>query len=779
MSEQKLDSRQSQQSQPKIRLRNPFTKGSPAPPPPPDAISAISSMLEPQAVHTEDDPHQSPTKEESEKKKKKATPPPGTFEYVVKEGDKLRSLAAQFDTTPSVLKKLNRLTMDFLYPEQVLRIPDENYITLNAPSIKKSPSDLSSRAAHPHPLAKEEVVPKKVFPGHLVRSQASCHSIVDEMDLPPRPLSQDEAEYLDHECFERFIKIHSLYITEHNGPIDGVLLVTPNAVMFDPNVSNPLVMEKGADEFGMIAKMDTIMSASIYHDLDALQSMRNRKKDLTSAKPPVYRPDPPAPSAVSPAKSATKVTNLESGDVTPTTAINTDPQHSPDDAILASDAGEGQLSASSQNSSHVYSDVVGNETISIQNSALVNNDSHIVAENDTPVQKVLDDGTTDLTEKTGLLLNPSDLTMFSLPVDDTSCDLDSATLEGIAKGCEHTAEKPADTDSDISASNCRHAEAEMVPEGLAVDTHKQAAQEPSLYLCLRVGQPINKLVSKNCPIESYNKKKRPEYCFSIPREKVDLLYAFFIQWRPEVYDQEKACGNMEGFVAITEDGSKICNDSSEAYTEESKQLSHHLGHQVALDWEIVSWEEVRRRRTIDDFEKYVHLPELKSESLIITEDHVKKLLRCLPARVEGYPWELAFGSEQHGYSLHQMYRNMNDLDCPVLLIIETTENQIFGALSSCPFHMSESFYGTGESFLFTFVDGFKTYSWTGLNNFFNRGDHTCLIIGSGEGSYGLWLDEDIYLGRTQNCRTYANDPLTGNEEDFHIKRLEVWSFHEG
>ena len=193
------------------------------------------------------------------------------------------------------------------------------------------------------------------------------------------------------------------------------------------------------------------------------------RKDLTSAKPPVYRPDPPAPSAVSPAKSATKVTNLESGDVTPTTAINTDPQHSPDDAILASDAGEGQLSASSQNSSHVYSDVVGNETISIQNSALVNNDSHIVAENDTPVQKVLDDGTTDLTEKTGLLLNPSDLTMFSLPVDDTSCDLDSATLEGIAKGCEHTAEKPADTDSDISASNCRHAE--------AGETHMAATHE--------------------------------------------------------------------------------------------------------------------------------------------------------------------------------------------------------------------------------------------------------------------------------------------------------------
>lgn len=61
------------------------------------------------------------------------------------------------------------------------------------------------------------------------------------------------------------------------GAIDGVLLVTPNAVMFDPNVSNPLVIEKGADEFGMIAKMDTIMSAAIYHDLEAIQSLQKRR----------------------------------------------------------------------------------------------------------------------------------------------------------------------------------------------------------------------------------------------------------------------------------------------------------------------------------------------------------------------------------------------------------------------------------------------------------------------------------------------------------------------
>ena len=54
-------------------------------------------------------------------------------------------------------------------------------------------------------------------------------------------------------------------------------MVTPNAVMFDPNVSNPLVIDKGADEFGMIATMDSVMSAAIYHDEVAIECLQKRK----------------------------------------------------------------------------------------------------------------------------------------------------------------------------------------------------------------------------------------------------------------------------------------------------------------------------------------------------------------------------------------------------------------------------------------------------------------------------------------------------------------------
>ena len=53
--------------------------------------------------------------------------------------------------------------------------------------------------------------------------------------------------------------------------VSGVLLVTPNAIMFDPNVSDTLVIERGADEYGMIAPMETVISAAMYHDIAAMR----------------------------------------------------------------------------------------------------------------------------------------------------------------------------------------------------------------------------------------------------------------------------------------------------------------------------------------------------------------------------------------------------------------------------------------------------------------------------------------------------------------------------
>src|SRR4029434_5480360 len=48
----------------------------------------------------------------------------------------------------------------------------------------------------------------------------------------------------------------------------------------------------------------------------------------------------------------------------------------------------------------------------------------------------------------------------------------------------------------------------------------------------------------------------------------------------------------------------------------------------------------------------------------------------LPARGQGYPWRRAYGTEAHGTSLKTLYRNLAELDCPVLLVIKDMDNQV-------------------------------------------------------------------------------------------------------
>lgn len=51
------------------------------------------------------------------------------------------------------------------------------------------------------------------------------------------------------------------------GVVSGVLLVTPNAVMFDPNVSDQLVIEHGPESYGVIAPMEFVVNSAIYYDI--------------------------------------------------------------------------------------------------------------------------------------------------------------------------------------------------------------------------------------------------------------------------------------------------------------------------------------------------------------------------------------------------------------------------------------------------------------------------------------------------------------------------------
>ena len=48
----------------------------------------------------------------------------------------------------------------------------------------------------------------------------------------------------------------------------------------------------------------------------------------------------------------------------------------------------------------------------------------------------------------------------------------------------------------------------------------------------------------------------------------------------------------------------------------------------------------------------------------------------------------------------------------------------------------------------------QVYSWTGENNFIVRGGLGSLVVGSSEGHFGLWLDENFNMGRSMPVSTF-------------------------
>ncbi|XP_063307244.1 oxidation resistance protein 1 isoform X3 [Pelobates fuscus] len=176
-----------------------------------------------------------------------------------------------------------------------------------------------------------------------------------------------------------------------------------------------------------------------------------------------------------------------------------------------------------------------------------------------------------------------------------------------------------------------------------------------------------------------------------------------------------------------------------------------------------------------DLEPETFRPNLSDPSELLQVDQIEKLTKHLPPRTIGYPWTLVYSTAKHGMSIKTLYRTMLGLDTPVLMVIKDSDAQVFGALASEPFKVSDCFYGTGETFLFTFCPEFEVFKWTGDNMFFIKGDMDSLAFGGGGGEFALWLDGDLYHGRSHTCKTFGNSILS-KKEDFIVQDIEIWAF---
>ncbi|KAM8737017.1 oxidation resistance protein 1 isoform 2-T2 [Acanthopagrus schlegelii] len=333
-----------------------------------------------------------------------------------------------------------------------------------------------------------------------------------------------------------------------------------------------------------------------------------------------------------------------------------------------------------------------------------------------------------------------------------------------------------------AASNLRHSDEKdksTVKSNTAGPRRSSAGSPGSLmFVRLRVQPSAGKKKGiGSLQLGSAKTLPRREAWLALSQDSSDELYAYLTHCRPDlcilegVEEDGEANRDEEEFVLI-EDKQEEDEDEDEEDEEEEVFQRHRSSGD---DWEMVLMEESGDKLTPAIDRDPEGLNNIVASSHILEASDVRELCKELPPRTVGHTWQLAYSTSRHGASLKSLYRKLSSTDSPVLIVIKDALDEIFGAFLSHPLRISETFYGTGETFLFMLRPRFKCFRWTGENSFFIKGDLDSFAIGGGSGHFGLWVDENLYLGRSSPCYTFNNCCLS-ETDDFRVMELEVWTF---
>mmetsp|Transcript_58811 Transcript_58811/g.80263 ORF Transcript_58811/g.80263 Transcript_58811/m.80263 type:complete len:340 (+) Transcript_58811:70-1089(+) len=177
------------------------------------------------------------------------------------------------------------------------------------------------------------------------------------------------------------------------------------------------------------------------------------------------------------------------------------------------------------------------------------------------------------------------------------------------------------------------------------------------------------------------------------------------------------------------------------------------------------------------------MPRLQGESEILNDDLVRHLESILPVSTQGYQWKLLYSTTQHGAQMGTFYHRARK-EQRSLMIIQTLDREIFGGFTTTSWHPHPKYFGTGESFLFTFrrfatahttSTSIRYFPWTAINNFVMMSTDEYIAMGGGGGAFGLLVEDDFARGTTNTCETFQNTPLSSKEQ-FEILCFELWGF---
>ena len=150
---------------------------------------------------------------------------------------------------------------------------------------------------------------------------------------------------------------------------------------------------------------------------------------------------------------------------------------------------------------------------------------------------------------------------------------------------------------------------------------------------------------------------------------------------------------------------------------------------------------------------------------------LKTLIFATPTRFRVNSWRLLYSMSKHGVSWKTFFSKATDIRGTVL-IIRDQGARVFGFFNAEPWKISTSFYGSGESFVYSFNPNFVKHSWTSENSFFVLSSTVELSIGGGM-NYAIHVDKDIMNGMSGRSSTF-NNPVLSSTIHFQVNLLELW-----
>lgn len=134
----------------------------------------------------------------------------------------------------------------------------------------------------------------------------------------------------------------------------------------------------------------------------------------------------------------------------------------------------------------------------------------------------------------------------------------------------------------------------------------------------------------------------------------------------------------------------------------------------------------------------------------------------------------------------RFFRNLAEHEKSIVLI-QDTDDCVFGGFATAAWEPFSRFYGTGEAFVFSFgilrpdqcLENVEVqfYPWTSQNDYFMYADHDVFGMGGGDGRHAFVIQENMLHGHSSPTATFKNHILSANEE-FVVRDIEVWSLDE-